>query len=125
MTEPVTIPAAGSVPCTLEEVLYFVSKYYPFTSARYPGLRPDGGTGNIAPGGVLDHCLMHLEKSTIGPLAGLVEGYHHAGKLSENAREEVLTALAKALVNISSIAGTFDIDAKELCHAVPTVMKIS
>jgi hypothetical protein len=125
MTNPVPETTnAPSSPCTLEEVLYFVAKYYPFTSARYPGLQPDGETGGIVPGGVLDHCLMHLDKSTIGPLAGLVEGYHHTGVLPEAAREEVLTSLAKALVNISAIAATFKIDSRQLCQAVPAVMKI-
>jgi hypothetical protein len=108
-------------PVDFTDLAQMVSTHYPFTRDTHSRLKRHATTNQVIPEAIIQHCLNHLNKSTIGPIAGVLEAYDHGAEFD---RYKVIEAMAKALVNMQKIAETMGISLDEVLQVTPEAMGV-
>jgi len=111
-------------PIALVDLVSLVDEHYPFTKDTHPNLQRDPVSNEVLPEAVIQHTLNHLSKSTIGPIAAVLEAYDHGKEIDSTGHEDILIALAKGLVNMEKMANTLGSSLHSVLRATPEAMGV-
>ena len=110
-------------PVDFTDLAHMVREHYPFTADSHPNLPRDGGNpcDAVMPEAVIQHCLNHLVKSSIGPIAAALEAHDHGAALDQY---KLIEAMAKGLINFQKMAETMGISLDEVLAVTPEAMGV-